>query len=267
LEKNFSANNLQSHEPTKTHKRTRRSIKRCLGRRRFSVVHQMATEYVGLKLVQYVVNYLYLTTYCTIEDCMNRKQQILQLAGTSGIIRAKDAEMAGISRNYLYEMHREGLLEKISTGLYTLPNAPVTENSTMAEVAKRIPNAVASLISALIYHGLTTQLSPDIWLTIPKSSRKPKIKYPPLNLTYVSGTAYSFGIQKHIINGVSVKIYSPAKTVADCFKFRSKVGLDVAIEALRNARHSRKATMDELMEAAKVDRVLKIMNPYMEAIV
>jgi predicted transcriptional regulator of viral defense system len=217
--------------------------------------------------VQYVVNYLYLTTYCTTEACMNRKQQILQLADASGIIRAKDAEMAGISRNYLYEMHREGLLEKISTGLYTLPDTPVTENSTMAEVSKRIPHAVASLISALIYHGLTTQLSPDIWLTVPKSSRKPKIKYPPLNLTYVSGTAYSFGIQKHIINGVSVKIYSPAKTVADCFKFRSKVGLDVAIEALHNARHSRKATMDELMEAAKVDRVLKIMNPYMEAIV
>ena len=198
---------------------------------------------------------------------MNRKQQILQLADISGIIRAKDAEMAGISRNYLYEMHRDGLLEKISTGLYTLPNAPVTENTAIVEVTKRIPNAVVCLISALIYHGLTTQLSPDIWLTVPKSSRRSKIKYPPLNLTYVSGLAYSFGIQEYIINGVSVKIYSPAKTVADCFKFRSKVGLDVAIEALRNARRTRKATMDELMEAAKVNRVLKIMSPYMEAIV
>jgi len=197
---------------------------------------------------------------------MNRKQQILQLADTSGIIRAKDAETIGISRNYLYEMHRDGLLEKISAGLYTLPDAPVTENSTMAEVAKRIPHAVVSLVSALIYHGLTTQLSPNIWLIVPKSSRKPKIKYPPLNLTYVSDPAYSFGIQEHVINGVSVKIYSPAKTVADCFKFRSKVGLDVAIEALRDARHSRKATIDELMEAAKVDRVLRIMSPYMEAI-
>jgi len=197
---------------------------------------------------------------------VNRKQQILQLADTSGIIRAKDAETIGISRNYLYEMHRDGLLEKVSAGLYALPDAPVTENSTMAGVAKRIPRAVVSLVSALIYHGLTTQLSPDIWLTVPKSSRKPKIKYPPLNLTYVSDPAYSFGIQKHVINGVLVKIYSPAKTVADCFKFRSKVGLDVAIEALRTARRSRKATMDELMKAAKVDRVLKIMSPYMEAI-
>jgi len=197
---------------------------------------------------------------------MNRKQQILQLADISGIIRAKDVETAGISRNYLYEMHRAGLLKKISTGLYTLLGTSATENSTIAEVAKRIPHAVTCLISALIYHELTTQLSQDTWLAVPKSSRKPKIKYPPLNLTYVSDPAYSFGIQEHIINGVSVKIYSPAKTVADCFKFRNKVGLDVAIEALRNARRTRKATMDELMEAAKVNRVLKIMSPYMEAI-
>jgi predicted transcriptional regulator of viral defense system len=197
---------------------------------------------------------------------MDRKQQIMQLADTSGIIRAKDVEAVGISRNYLYEMHKDGLLEKISAGLYTLPDTLASENSTMAEVAKRIPHAVVCLISALIYHELTTQLSPDIWLTVPKSSRKPKIKYLPLNLTYVSDPAYSFGIQEHIISGVLVKIYNPAKTVADCFKFRSKVGLDVAIEALRNARNSRKATMDELVEAAKVDRVLKIISPYMEAI-
>jgi predicted transcriptional regulator of viral defense system len=197
---------------------------------------------------------------------MERKQQILQLADASGIIQAKDVEAAGVSRNYLYEMRKDGLLEKISAGLYTLPNAPATENSTMAEIAKRNPHAVVCLISALIYHGLTTQLSPDIWLAVPKSSRKPNIKYPPINLTYVSEPAYSFGIQEHIINGVPIKIYSPAKTIADCFKFRSKVGLDVAIEALRDARRSRKATIDELVEAAKVDRVLKIISPYMEAI-
>jgi len=198
---------------------------------------------------------------------MSRKQQILLLAKANGIIQAKDVEAAGISRTYLHEMQKEGLLEKISTGLYTLPEAPITENSTLIEIAKKIPHAVISLISALNYHELTTQLSPDIWLTVPKSSRKPKIKYPPINLTYVSDPAYSFGIQEYIINGVTVKIYNPAKTVADCFKFRSKVGIDVAIEALRNVRRTRKATIDEIMEAAKIDRVLKIMNPYMEATV
>ena len=198
---------------------------------------------------------------------MNRKQQILDLARTKGIIRAEDVEAVGISRNYLYRMHREGLLQKSAVGLYTLPEAPVTEHSALAEVAKRLPHAVVSLISALSYHGITTQISHEIWLTVPRGSWRPDIEYPPLNLTYVSGPAYSFGIQEHTINGVAVKIYSPAKTVADCFKFRNKIGLDVAIEALREAWRSRQATMDELVEAAGIDRVSKIMHPYLEATV
>ncbi len=198
---------------------------------------------------------------------MNRQQQILELAREKGIIRAEDVEAMGISRNYLYRMHKEGLLEKSAVGLYTLPEAPVTENSSLAEIAKRLPHAVVCLISALSYHGITTQIPHDIWLTIPRGSWRPDVEYPPLNLTYVSGPAYSFGIQEHVLNGVAVKIYSPAKTVADCFKFRNKVGLDVAIEALREAWRSRKVTMDELVEAAGIDRVSKIMRPYLEATV
>lgn len=198
---------------------------------------------------------------------MSRQQQILELARTKGIIRAEDVEAVGISRNYLYRMHKEGLLEKIAVGLYTLPEAPVTENSSLAELAKRLPHAVVSLISALSYHGITTQIPHEIWLTIPRGSWRPDVGYPPVNLTYVSGPAYSFGIQEHVINGVTVKIYSPAKTVCDCFKFRNKIGLDVAIEALREAWRSRKTTMDELVEAARIDRVSKIMRPYLEATV
>ena len=198
---------------------------------------------------------------------MSRQQQILELAMKKGIIRAEDVEAVGISRNYLYRMHKEGLLEKNAVGLYTLPEAPVTENSSLAEVAKRLPHAVVCLISALSYHEITTQIPHEIWLTIPRGPWRPDVEYPPLNLTYVSGPAYSFGIQEHVINGVAVKIYSPAKTVADCFKFRNKVGLDVAIEALREAWRSRKVTMDELVEAAGIDRVSKIMRPYLEATV
>jgi predicted transcriptional regulator of viral defense system len=198
---------------------------------------------------------------------MNRQQQILELAREKGIIRAEDVEAMGISRNYLYRMHKEGLLEKSAVGLYTLPEAPVTENSSLVEIAKRLPHAVVCLISALSYHGITTQIPHEIWLTIPRGSWRPDVEYPPLNLTYVSGPAYSFGIQEHVINGVAVKIYTPAKTVVDCFKFRNKVGLDVAIEALREAWRSRKVTMDELVEAAGVDRVSKIMRPYLEATV
>ena len=198
---------------------------------------------------------------------MNRKQQIQQLAGQKGIIRAADVEDVGISRNYLYQMQKEGLLEKLSVGLYTLPEAPVTEHLPLVEIAIRIPHAIVCLLSALSYHGLTTQIPHEIWVTVPGSSWRPQREYPPLNLTYVSGSAYSFGIEEHVINGVRVKIYSPAKTVADCFKFRNKVGLDVAIEALRETWRSHKATMDELVEAAGIDRVLKVMRPYLEATV
>ena len=198
---------------------------------------------------------------------MGRQQQILELAREKGIIRAEDVEAVGISRNYLYRMHKEGLLEKSAVGLYTLPEAPVTEYSSLVQVAKRLPRAVVCLISALSYHEITTQIPHEIWLTIPRGSWRPDVEYPPLNLTYVSGPAYSFGIREHVINGVAVKIYSPAKTVADCFKFRNKVGLDVAIEGLREAWRSRKVTMDELVEAAGVDRVSQIMRPYLEATV
>ncbi|MDX9709269.1 MAG: type IV toxin-antitoxin system AbiEi family antitoxin domain-containing protein [Trichloromonas sp.] len=113
---------------------------------------------------------------------MSRQQQVLELAREKGIIRAEDVEAVGISRNYLYRMHNEGLLEKNAVGLYTLPEAPVTENSSLAEVAKRLPHAVVCLISALSYHEITTQIPHEIWLTIPRGSWRPDVEYPPLNL-------------------------------------------------------------------------------------
>lgn len=198
---------------------------------------------------------------------MSRQQQILELARIKGIIRAEDVEAVGISRNYLYRMLKEGLLEKSAVGLYTLPESPVTENSSLVEISKRMPQAVVCLISALSYHGITTQIPHEIWLAIPRGSWRPDVEYPPLNLTYISEPAYSFGVQEHVINGVTVKIYSPAKTVADCFKFRNKIGLDVVIEALREAWRSRKVTVDELVKAAEINRVSKIMRPYLEATV
>jgi predicted transcriptional regulator of viral defense system len=198
---------------------------------------------------------------------MNRTKQVLDIARKKGIIRASDIEAAGISRNYLYILCKAGQLLKTARGLYTLPDAPVTEHSTLAEVGKRVPNSIVCLISALSFHGLTTQIPHEIWIAVPRGSWRPDIEYPPLNLTYVSGDAYLFGAREHDINGVAVKVYSPAKTVADCFKFRSKVGLDVAIEALRDAWRSRKASMDELMEAAKICKVSKVMLPYLEATV
>lgn len=198
---------------------------------------------------------------------MDCRARILELAREKGIIRAGDVEADGCSRNYLYQMHRTGDLRRLSPGLYTLPDAPVTEHSLLAEAAKRVPQGVVCLISALAYYGLTTQIPHELWLAVPKGSRRPRIAYPSLNLTYVSGPAYSFGVREYVVGGVAVRIYSPAKTVADCFKFRNKVGLDVALEGLREVWRSRKATVDELMEAAEVDRVSKVMRPYLEVIV
>lgn len=198
---------------------------------------------------------------------MNSKEQILDLAKKQGVIRAEDVEAAGISRNYLYTMRHEGLLQKRATGLYALPDAEINENANLVEVAKRVPKAVVGLLSALRFHEMTTHIPHEIWVIVPRGAWRPRIDYPPLHLNYVSGPAYTYGVQEHVLNGVVVKIYSPAKTVADCFKFRSKVGLDVAIEALREAWRTRKATMNELVEAAKINRVLKIMRPYLEATV
>ena len=198
---------------------------------------------------------------------MGRKEQILKLAKKQGVIRAEDVEALGISRNYLYAMNKQGLLQSRTRGLYSLPEAEFNENENLVEVAKRVPNAVIGLVSALSYHGITTQIPHEIWIIVPRGAWRPKIGYPPLHLNYVSGPAYAYGIEEHILNGVSVKIYSPAKTVADCFKFRNKVGLDVAIEALREVWRTRKATIDELVEAARINKVLKIMRPYLEATV
>lgn len=198
---------------------------------------------------------------------MERKEKILKIAEEKGIVRASDLEAEGISRNYLYAFCKSGLLQKLSRGLYTLPDAPVTEHINLIEVAKRFPSTVICLISALSFHDLTTQIPHEIWITVPRGAWRPKIDYPPLNLTYVSGDAYSFGIQEHIIRGVAVKIYSPAKTVADCFKFRNKVGVDVAMEAMRDVWRSRKATMDELVKAAETCKVSKVMLPRLEAII
>ncbi len=198
---------------------------------------------------------------------MNRKTQIIKLAKQKGVIKASDLESVGISRTYLHILYNEGVLQKVGRGLYELPSTQITEHNTLIEVTRRIPNAVICLISALSYFDLTTQLPHEVWITIPRGAWRPRIDYPSLNLTYASMEVYSFGIQKLKLHGVDIKIYSPAKTIADCFKFRNKVGLDVAIEALKKAWESKKVNMDQLNNAAKMCKVSKVIRPYLEAIV
>jgi len=197
---------------------------------------------------------------------MDRKEKILELAKQMGLIRPRDVEAAGIHREYLLRLYRDGYLARVGRGLYALPGTQTSESISLAEVAKRVPNAVICLISALQFHNLTTQIANRVWIAIENKKWEPEFDYPPLELVRFSGRAFSFGVEEHQVNRVPVKIYSPAKTVADCFKFRNKIGLDVALEALRETWRSRKATIDELWEAAKVCRVANVMRPSLEAI-
>jgi len=197
---------------------------------------------------------------------MDRKEKIFELVRERGIIRPRDVEAAGIPREYLLRLYRKGDLTRVRRGLYALPDSLTSESVTLAEVAKRVPNAVVCLLSALQFHNLTTQISHRVWIAIENRKWRPEFDYPPIEVVRFSGRAFYFGVEEHEVDRVRVKIYSPAKTVADCFKFRNKIGLDVALEALRETWKSRKATMDEFWEAAKVCRVANVIHPYLEAV-
>lgn len=196
---------------------------------------------------------------------MNYTDQIQSLIKEKGIIRPRDLTEYGIARQYLQILCEQGIIERIGRGLYAFPDVHHEHNS-LIEVAKRAQNGVISLLSALQFHQLTTQLPFEVWLSIEGTSWKPQIDYPPIHLVRFSGDAFSYGIETHILNGVSVKIYGVAKTIADCFKFRNKIGLDVALEALKQALREKRVSIDEIWAAAKVCRVHNVMKPYLEAI-
>ena len=198
---------------------------------------------------------------------MTVNEKIINLVQEVGIVRPRDVEAIGIPREYLLRLYRRGELERIGRGLYIIPGSLSSEYASMAEISKRIPHAVICLLSALVFHDLTTQLPNRIWIAIEGKKWKPGIEYPSIELIRMSGNAYQFGIEEHAIEGVPVRVYSPVKTVVDCFKYRNKIGLDVAIEALRDSWRKKKATMDELWTAAKVCRVSNVMRPYLESLI
>lgn len=198
---------------------------------------------------------------------MDRYQQILSLVNELGILRPRDLDPVGIPRIYLQRLTERGDLERVERGLYRLPDAAVTQHQSLLEVVKRVPASVVCLLSALAYHDLTTQLPHRVWVALPAGSRTPRFDYPPLRIVRISGAAFTAGVEEKIIENVPIKIYNPAKTIADCFKFRNKVGLDVAIEALRECLAERRASPDDLLKYANICRVSKVMRPYLEALV
>ena len=193
-------------------------------------------------------------------------ERTLRLVRTTGVLRPRDLQKHGIPRQYLHILEQTGKVRRSGRGLYVLEGKNATENHTIAEACKRVPHGVICLVSALRLHDLTTQLPHEVWMAIERKARKPNVEYPPIRIVRFSGSALTNGIEKRKIDGVPVRVYGPAKTVADCFKYRNKIGLDVALEALRDCRRNKKATMDQLWAAAKICRVANVMQPYMESL-
>jgi predicted transcriptional regulator of viral defense system len=195
------------------------------------------------------------------------EKKVLALVRKGGILRPRDLQVKGLPSDYLWRLHKQGKLEKVGRGMYASQGAELSEHQTVVQSALRVPHGIVCLLSALRFYDLTTQSPFEIWMAIDVKARAPKEDIIPLRIVRFSGKALTSGVETHTIEGVNVKVYKPAKTVADCFKYRNKIGLDVAIEALRDCWRKKLVTSDELWHYAKVCRVARIMRPYLESVV
>ena len=195
-----------------------------------------------------------------------KEKQVLDLARKVKILRVHDLEDQGIHPEHLRRLHQRGELVRIGRGVYILPNVSISGNFSLAEVATKVPRGIVCLLSALRFHDIGTQSPSEVWIAVDRKAARPQISTPKLRVMRFSDQAFSAGVETHQIDGMDVRIYSPAKTVADCFKYRNKIGLDVAIEALRECRRSRRCTPGDLWEYAKICRVANVMRPYLEAV-
>jgi predicted transcriptional regulator of viral defense system len=193
-------------------------------------------------------------------------EKLLAIVRNAGLIRAKDLAPLGIARVTLTRAVRTGQLERVGRGLYGLTTRSVSAHGTLAEVAKRVPNGVICLLSALRFHGLTTQAPFEVWVAIANKAAAPRLDYPPLRVVRFSGAALFEGVEQNIVDDVTVRVTGVARTIADCFKFRNKIGLDVALEALREAWREKRMTSDEIWHYARLCRVANVMRPYLESL-
>jgi len=195
-----------------------------------------------------------------------QSSRLLQYVRSHGLVRPRDLEAIGVDRRVLKRLLDRGGLVRRSRGVYTMADHEPTRHTELAEVCARAPSVTVCLISALDFHELTTQVAHAVWVMIDRAGRRPKIEQPSIRIIYASGDALTAGVGTHEIEGVRVPITTPAKTVADCFKYRHHVGRDVAVEALRDCLRQRKATPAQIYEMAKIDRVTKTACPYIEAL-
>jgi len=195
-----------------------------------------------------------------------QEEKALELIRKAGVLRPRDLAPHGIPREALRRLVQKGLVHRIGWGLYEPAEIDPSEHHDLMEACKKIPAGVICLISALEFHGLTTQLPYQVWLAIGTKAHRPRIQHPPIRIIRFSKAALEGMIETHRIKGVPIRVTAPAKTVADCFKYRNKVGIDVALEALKEYWRTKKGTMDELWEAAVFCRVTKVIRPYLESI-
>ena len=198
------------------------------------------------------------------DNAIHRATEVFKNAG--GTLRTSEAAERGVHYSTLYGMRDVGLLEQLSRGVYRLAELSGLSKQDVVTVAARVPNAVLCLVSALDFHDIGTQIPSAVNIAIGSKDRQPRLDYPPVRVYRLSGRVLTSGVEEHNVDGTVVKVFSIAKTVADCFKFRNRIGSDVAFEALREVVRSHKATAAEIMEFAEIDHVSKIVRPYLEAI-
>lgn len=194
------------------------------------------------------------------------RERLVDLAAKQTFLTAEDVSEAGIHSHQLTRLVADGILERIARGHYRFANADVTEHHGFARVAAAAPSAVICLLSALSFHEIGTQLPAEVWVAIERGTRSPRVLYPRLRVVRFSGAAFHEGIEQHVVEGVEIRVYSAAKTVADCFKYRNKIGIDVAVEALRDFSRTHRGGATELARFARICRVARVMQPYLDAI-
>lgn len=197
---------------------------------------------------------------------LTNEQAALKLAHKHPLLRARDLAEQGLPTVVLSRLVASGKLERVARGVYSLPHLSISTHRSLAEVVIRVPRGIICLLSALRVHNIGTQAPFEVWLAIPHRMLTPRLDQPALRAIRMSGTSLTEGIENISIDGVSVPVFNLAKTIADCFKYRNKIGLDVALEALHEGWRQRRVTMDELWHYATIDRVANVMRPYMESL-
>lgn len=198
------------------------------------------------------------------QDRFEKAKNIFRQHG--GVLKMSEAVQAGIHRKMLYAMRDAGIIEKLDRGLYRLADLPPLGNPDLVSVAMKVPTGVICLISALSFHEITTQIPHEVYIALRRGTESPRLEHPPVRVFRFTGEAFTEGIETPKVDGIQIRIYNPEKTLADCFKYRNKIGLDIAVEALKLYRERKRVKVNEVMRYARICRVEKVMRPYLEAL-